>query len=166
MNLAMDTDALIKLAKSSAKEPVGAAFAVFVPSEVHRECVEQGKAGGFPDALRVEENIERGVLTVRKPQRSVRTEAIVRDLKLSGGEADILRLHRSGDVDLVVSDDRRFLQILEALGIRYTTPGPLIGALFRMGRLPRKEALEDLERLAAFISEDEYFEAKRAIEEG
>ncbi|MGQ0797485.1 MAG: hypothetical protein ACT4OI_06465 [Methanobacteriota archaeon] len=166
MNLVIDTDALIKLTKSSAKGPVGATFAIFVPSEVQRECVEQGKAGGFPDALRVEENIERRVLTVRKSKRSVRTEAIVRDLKLSGGEADVFRLHRSGGIDLVVSDDRRFLSILEALGIRYTTPGPLIAALARMGKLPRKEALAHLERLAAFISEDEYSESKRAIEEG
>ncbi len=166
MNLAMDTDALIKLTKSSAKGAVGAAFAILVPSEVQRECVQQGKVGGFPDALRVEENIERGVLTVKKPQRSVRTEAVVRDLRLSGGEADVLRLQRSGGIDLVVSDDRRFLQILEALGIRYTTPGPLIAALSTMGKVPRKEALDHLEKLAAFISEDEYSEAKRAIEEG
>jgi hypothetical protein len=105
-------------------------------------------------------------LTVRKPKRSKRTEVIVRDLRLSGGEADVLRLHRSGGIDLVVSDDRRFLQILEALGIRYTTPGPLIAALSRMGRVPREEALEHLEKLAGFISEDEWSEARRAIEEG
>src|SRR3989442_11709460 len=66
MNLAIDTDALIKLTKSSSKSAVGKAFTVLVPPEVERECVEQGKAGGFPDALRVEENVERGVLTVRK----------------------------------------------------------------------------------------------------
>ena len=166
MNLAMDTDALIKLTKSSAKRAVGAAFTVLVPGEVHRECVQQGKAGGFPDALRVEDNIERGVLTVRKPKRLMRAEAIVRDLRLSGGEADVLRLYQSGGVDVVVSDDRRFLQILEALGIRYTTPGMLIAALSRMGKMSLYEALEHLEKLAEFISEEEYSEARRAIEEG
>lgn len=166
MKLAIDTDALIKLTKSSSKGAIGAAFTVLVPNEVQRECVQQGKAGGFPDALRVEENIERGVLTVRKAKRSARTEAIVSDLRISGGEADVLRLHRSGGIDLVVSDDRRFLQILEALGIPYTTPGPLIAALSRMGKMPRKEALGHLDKLGAFISEEEYSEARRAIEEG
>jgi len=166
MNLAIDTDALIKLTKSSSKGAIGTAFTVLVPGEVQRECVQQGKAGGFPDALRVEENIEKGVLTVRKPKRSTRTEAIVRDLKLSGGEADALRLHRSEGIDLIVSDDRRFLQILEAIGIPYTTPGLLIAALSRMGKLLRKEALVHLEKLEAFISVEEYSEAKRAIEEG
>ena len=62
----------------------------------------------------------------------------------------------------MVSDDRGFLQILEALGIRYTTPGPLVASMFRMGKLARKEALEHLERLAEVICEDEYLETKSA----
>ena len=165
MNLAIDTDALIKLTKSSSKAAVGKAFVVLVPTEVQRECVQQGKAGGFPDAIRVEENIEKGVVIVQEPKRSTRTEAIVRDLRLSGGEAGVLRLHRSGGTDPIVSDDRRFLHILEALGIRYTAPGPLIAAMFRLGMMPRKEAVGHLEKLGAFISEEEYSESKRAIEE-
>lgn len=166
MNLAIDTDALIKLTRCSAKEAVGAAFATYLPTAVHRECVEQGKAGGFPDSLRVETNIERGMLFIQKPKRTLRTERLVRDLKLSGGEADVLRLHHSGNIDLIVSDDRKFLQLLEAIGIPYTTPGPLVAALFRMRKLAREQALEHLERLAAYISEDEYLESRRAIGEG
>src|SRR5437879_6612901 len=102
-----------------------------------------------------------------EPKRSTRTEAIVivRDLRLSGGEAGVLRLHRSGGIDLIVSDDRRFLHILEALGIRYTAPGPLIAAMFRLGTIPRTEALRHVEKLGAFISEEEHSEARRAIEE-
>ncbi len=166
MNLAIDTDALIKLTKSSSKGTVGKAFTVLLPDDVQRECVLQGKAGGFPDALRVEENIGRRLLSLRKPTRSVKTEAIVRDLKLTGGEADVLRLYRSGGIDLIVSDDRRFLQILEALGVPYSTPGLLLAALSKMHKISRNEALEHLGKLEAFISEEEYSEAKRAVEEG
>src|SRR5207244_4614140 len=117
MNLAIDTDALIKLTKSSSKSAVGKAFTVLVPPEVQRECVEQGKAGGFPDALRVEENVEKGVLTVRKHKRSARTEAMVGDLRLSGGEADVLRLNRSGGVDSSVSESIKLLHICTVLGL-------------------------------------------------
>ncbi len=39
-------------------------------------------------------------------------------------------------------------------------------ALFRMRKMAREEATAHLERLAAFISEDEYLEAKRALGEG
>src|SRR5437879_12776689 len=93
MNLAIDTDALIKLTKSSSKSAVGKAFTVLVPPEVQRECVEQGKAGGFTDALRVEENVEKGVLKVRKPKRSARTEAMVGDLRITRRVAEEIQLY-------------------------------------------------------------------------
>src|SRR2546421_9741600 len=112
MNLAIDTDALIKLTKSSSKSAVGKAFTVLVPPEVQRECVEQGKAGGFPDALRVEEDVEKGVLTVRKPQRSAKTEALVGDLRPSGGGADGLRLPPFRWCQLIVSVRRRHIHRL------------------------------------------------------
>jgi len=35
-----------------------------------------------------------------------------------------------------------------------------------MGKMPRKEALVHLGKLEAFISEEEYSEAKRVIDEG
>src|SRR2546423_13582511 len=98
MNLAVDTDALIKLTKSSSKSAVGKAFTVLVPPEVERECVEQGKAGGVPDALRGEENVEKGGLTGRKPKRPARTEAMGGGLRLSGGGGGDVRLPRPGGV--------------------------------------------------------------------
>jgi len=166
VNLALDSDALIKLAKSSAKEIVGSNYTLLLPPEVRRECVEQGKAGGFPDAVRVEENIRSGRLRVRRPKRSGRTEALVKDLRLLGGEADVLRLFRSGGVELVVSDDRRFVHLLEALGVPYATPSSLIAALVRTKKLSGRDGLGYLDRLAGSISEEEYVEARRAIEEG
>jgi len=166
VNLALDSDALIKLAKSSAKEIVGLNYTLFLPPEVRRECVEQGKAGGFPDAVRVEENIRSGRLRVRRPKPSGQTEALVKDLRLRGGEADVLRLFRSGGVELVVSDDRRFLHLLEALGVPYATPSSLIAALVRTKKLSSRDGLRFLERLAGSISEEEYVEARRAIEGG
>src|SRR5256885_16450546 len=124
MNLAIDTDALIKLTKSSSKAAVGKAFTVLVPPEVERECVEQGKAGGFPDALRVEENVEKGALTGRKPKRSARTEAMVGDLRLSGGEADRPARDPPGGGDQIASDDPRALHNRRGLGTRMTGAAP------------------------------------------
>ena len=45
-------------------------------------------------------------------------------------------------------------------------PGPLIAALSRMGKLPRQEAPVHLDKVGAFISEEGYSEARRAIEWG
>ncbi|MFA5896958.1 MAG: hypothetical protein WC985_08680 [Thermoplasmata archaeon] len=165
MRLAMDTDALIKITKSSLKDLVASSFALVLPEAVRVECVDQGKEGGHPDALRIEENIREGRLSVLRARPGARSERRVRDLGLTGGEADVLRLHGGGGVDAVVSDDRRFLQVLEALGIPFATPSSLLVALARRRRLPRAQALSYLEKLSPLISEEEYLEAKAAIVE-
>lgn len=160
----MDTDAMIKVTKGSAKETVAKAFTLVLPPEVRRECVEQGKAAGHADAVRIEENLRRGLLSEVRRKGSAQTEALIRDLRLSGGEADVVRLYRAGGTDLVVSDDRRFLQFLEGLGIPYATPAALIVALVRRKRVPVGEGLALLDKMTGLISEDESLEARRALE--
>jgi hypothetical protein len=164
VNVALDSDVVIKMTKSSLKEAVVSAFSVFLPSEVEVECVEQGKQGGHADALRVEENIKRGRIQVRGTRRSGRAETIVRDLRLKSGEADLVRLHASGGVDVVVSDDRRFLNVLQTLEIPFATSSSLIVALAKRDRINRREALVYLRKLAEYISEEQYAEARAAIE--
>lgn len=160
----MDSDAVIKLTKGSAKEAVAKAFTLVLPPQVRRECVEEGKAGGYPDAVRIEQNLRSGLLSEKRGRRSGRTEALLRDLQLSGGEADTVRLYRAGGADLVVSDDRRFLQFLEGLGIPFATPAALIVALVHRRKATLGEGLALLDKMAAFLSEDEYREAWSALE--
>ena len=161
----MDTDAMIKVTKGSVKEAVAKAFTLLLPPEVRRECVEQGKAGGYPDALRIEENLRRGLLSQAHGKRSPETEALIRDLRLAGGEADVVRLFRAGAADLIVSDDRRFLQFLEGLGIPFTTPAALIVALVRRKKATPEDGLALLDKLVGMISEDEHDEARRSLAE-
>lgn len=160
----MDTDALIKLTKGSAKERVAGAFTLVLPPQVRRECVEQGKAGGHADAVRIAENLRSGKLAEGRGKRSAPTEALITGLHLLGGEADVVRLYRAGGADLVVSDDRRFLQFLESLGIPFATPSALIVSLVRLGHASEEEALEMLDKIGGLISQDEYLEARRALE--
>ena len=157
---------MIKVTKASAKETLAKAFTLVLPPEVRRECVEQGKAGGHPDAIRIEENLRKGLLSESRGKRSSETEAVIRDLRLAGGEADVVRLYRGGAADLIVSDDRRFLQFLEGLGIPFSTPAALIVALVRRKKATPKEGLVLLDKLVDFISEDEYLEARRGLEAG
>jgi len=164
VDLVLDSDVVIKMAKSSAKEVVTSEFTVLIPPEVAVECIEQGKAAGHPDALTVEENIAQGRIQVRRPRKSDRVETVVSDLRLKGGEAGVVRLFRSGGVDVAVSDDRRFLQILQALDIPYATSSSLIVALAKRSRITKREALNYLEKLAEYISEEQHTAAKAAIE--
>lgn len=160
----MDTDAMVKLTKAGAKEQAAKAFTIILTPRVRQECVGQGKAAGHPDAVRIEENLRRGFLSAGRSRRSAKTEALLRTLRLSGGEADVLRLYQGGGADLVVSDDRRFLRIVEGLGVPFTTPSALLVALVRVGSATRAEGLALLESLAPFMSDEEYLEARRAME--
>lgn len=164
MNIALDSDVVIKMTKSSLKEAVVSVFSALLPSEVEEECVEQGKKGGHVDALKVEENIKRGRIHVRGTRRSGPAETIVRDLSLKSGEAGLVRLHASGGIDVVVSDDRRFLNVLQTLEIPFATSSSLIVALARRNKIKRGEALVYLQKLAEYISEEQYTEARAAIE--
>lgn len=165
MDIALDADAMIKLAKSSLKEIVLSSFSAHLPPQVVAECVDQGKEAGHPDALIIEENLERGRLQKTQPHKSDRVESLVKELRLGGGERDVIRLFRSGGVDVVVSDDRRFLQILQALGIPFGTTSSLIAALAKRGRIKKREAMDSLEKLRTLISDEQYSEARETIEE-
>ena len=164
VNIVLDTDVLIKLAKTSAKETVASNFRVFVPPEVRRESVDEGKAKGFPDAARIQQNIRAGLVRVQRPRRIEPTEALIRGLRVASGEADVLRLFRSGGMDAVVSDDRRFLQTLEALGIPFATSSSLLVGMVRLKRIGVREGLALLEKLTGFVGDSEYLEARRVLE--
>ena len=58
--------------------------------------MDEGKARGFPDAARIEQNIRAGLVRVQGPRRIEPTEALIRDLRVASAEADVLRLFRSG----------------------------------------------------------------------
>jgi len=162
----MDTDALIKVTKSSLKEALCREHDLLLPPAVWKECVDQGKAGGHADALRIEENAERGRLRVATPSRPSPMERAIETLRMSGGEADALRLFGGGGVDLVVSDDSRFLRFLADLKVPAATTSALLIGLARSGRLSPAEARSKLEDLSAMISEAQYREARSALEAG
>ena len=71
---------------------------------------------------------------------------------------------RSGGFDAVASDDRRFLQTLDALRIPFVTSSSLLIFMVRAKYVDASQALIDLERLAEFIGENAYLVARNALE--
>lgn len=141
------------------------ALTISIPRGVVVESVDRGKKAGFPDALKIEESIRRNRITIRTPRRNRAAEPIVRDLRLASGEGEVLLLFRSGGYDSVASDDRRFLQTLDALRIPYVTSSSLMVLMVRMKHIDARQALVYLERLAEFIGENEYLLARNALED-
>ncbi len=145
MKLLMDADCLIKLVKAGLKELVCTNFTVSIPYIVRKEVVDAGKANNHPDALVVEQNINNGVISV-----------IEDSARYKGGDEALIASFKREQFDAIATDDVKLLRSLKALRFPFILPGIIIVRLRRDGLLGQSSAHEALERLAEFISEDEY----------
>lgn len=148
MKLVMDSDSLIKLTKAGAKEIVLNNLEVCIPPSVMNETTESKDK--FPDALKIHENINKGLLKIKDPPNS----SFVKSLGIKGGEAQVLMLH--DNTSAISSDDSKFLNLLENLNIPYLTPASIIIFLLKKGTIKKDESKKFLENLKEFVSDEEY----------
>lgn len=147
---------MIKVTKASVKDAMVSNIEVFIPREVKRETVDEGKRKGYPDAAVVEDNIRRGKIKAIDTRSSELTERLIESLHLLGGEADSFRLFKQGSYDAITSDDQRFLDLIDGLGIPFTTPTSLLLYLWKTGKVSRQETRKYLEKMKELISSEEY----------
>ncbi len=152
----MDTDVLIKVTKSSLKDLVASNFDVFIAEGVKREAVDEGKEKGYPDAILIERNISEDKIKRVIAGTDEATENIIRGLRLIGGESDTLRLFMRGNYDAIASDDQRFLDLIDGLGLPFMTPSSLLLYLWRNGKISEQETRSYLGKMKELISEEEY----------
>jgi hypothetical protein len=155
----MDSDCLVKLTKSGAKEAVVLAMEVHIPQLVKKETVDEAKERGYPDARIIEDNIGKKTLHVIKfkPMKSPAVSA-------AKGETDVLSLYQSGGYDAIAGDDRRFLNKLEAANIPYLTPTACLVYLHVNKKIRKSELMEMLDALKPLVSREEYAVAKLYME--
>jgi hypothetical protein len=67
---------------------------------------------------------------------------------------------------MVATDDAKFIRILRSAGIPFIIPGLLIYSLFRKGEMGVDVALNWLERLSPYVSNEEYSTVSLLLEEG
>ena len=159
----MDTDALIKIVKVSLKELIVSNVSIHIADGVREESVDEGKAKGYPDAILIEQNLQAGKIKVVKTRENKGNEIVTKDLRLRGGEADSLKLFRQGKFDSIVSDDQKFLDLMDGLGIPFLTSSALLLYLYKKGIISREDARKNMEKLRPMISNEEYFTAMDVI---
>ncbi len=152
----LDSDTLIKLTKIGAKDAVSSSTEVVVPPDVHRETVDEGKEGGFPDAFEIERNLKKKSLKIIKTPRMGEVESIIKELGMKGGEADAFRLFSSQECRAVVSDDQEFLDLVKEISVPFVTSSALLIYVWKMGGISKEECLEFLNKLRPMVSEEEY----------
>lgn len=70
------------------------------------------------------------------------TEDIIGSLQLLGGEADTLRLFKRGNYDAIASDDQRFLDLTDGLGVSFMTPSALLLYLWKKRKISNQKTRE------------------------
>ena len=85
---------------------------------------------------------------------------------MGAGEIAVLTLAVQDQDAIIVSDDRRFLTLLTARGLRFLTPADLLVVLARQGILAKEEAKKALERLRPMIRASAFWEAREELEHG
>lgn len=149
----MDADCLIKITKAGLKNFVGSKYTIFIPEVVKKEVVDAGKEKRCSDAFAVEKNIDANVLKI--------TESL--SDYVTGDEA-LIALFRKEDYDTVATDDRKLIRRLKIGSIPFILPGLIIYQLLENKVVDRKTAIEALNKLSEFISEDEFSTVRLLME--
>lgn len=155
MEILMDADCLIKLTKAGLKEFICNQEKITIPGTVKREVVDTGKSKGYPDAELIEKNIDQGLITVAK-------EKALNHVK---GDLALVAMFKRGRFTAVATDDAKLIRILRAAGIPFVLPALLIYSIHGRGLIDQAKALNWLDRLSPFISEEEYSVVKLLLEE-
>lgn len=166
MYFVVDSDTLIKITNAGAKEAVASVVDLVIPPEVERETVHEGKKGEFPDALRIEKNIQENVLNVSETPSKEEIEEIIETLRLTGGEADVFRLFKAEKCKAIISDDQKFLDLMEDLEVPYITSSALLIYAWKVGGIKKKDCLKFLKKIKPMISEEEYHLSLHELEGG
>lgn len=105
MMIVLDAMVLIHLAKLTLLESCCEMFeTVLIPELVYEETVERGVEAGYPDAVLIQEIVEKGLVEVKK----VGDEELTRrahKFNVQAGEAEALALYWQENAHLLASDD-------------------------------------------------------------
>lgn len=152
----LDADGLIKLAKASVIEELTKYRKCVITQEVFDEAVKKGKEGFYEDAYVIEDLIKRKLLTVKGTE----TAGIA---DLGKGEESSLKIYKKGKYAAIITDDRKFLKVLEEQNVPFIMPSDVIVTLSKRRKINARKASEALEKLKPLIRKEVYEKAKGEI---
>ena len=72
-------------------------------------------------------------------------------------------LYKKIKADSIISDDRRFLNLLEREGINFIIPTDLIAILAKTNRIKQEDAIRGLNKIRWMVTESSYIEALKYL---
>ena len=155
MKILMDSDCLIKITKAGLKDLIGRRYQIFIPDIVQKEVVTAGKEKGCEDALIVEKNIKANIINVSESQSNFKN-----------GDDALVDQFRKSDYDVAATDDAKLIRRLIANDISFILPALIIFKLFTDKQIDRASFSKAMDKLAPFISKDEYSTVMLLAEKG
>lgn len=152
----LDSDGLIKLTKSSMIEELVKYRKCIITQEVFEEAVKKGKERFYEDAYVIEDLIARKLLAVQK----IKTTELV---NLGKGETSSLELYKKKKYNAIITDDRKFLKVLEEQNIPFIMPSDVIINLLKRRKITKKKAFSALEKIKPFIRKEVYEKSRGEI---
>ena len=155
LKFVFDADAAIKLAKAGVLEKITMFAKCIMPKQVNEEVLK-GKEKMYEDAFIVEE-------LVHKNKINVTTTNHEQINGLGAGECSALALFGVFKADAIISDDRKFLSLLEMREIPFITPIDAVTLLALKHCITKQEAINALTRLRKLVRKENYQEAIKTI---
>ncbi len=156
-HIVFDSDGLLKIYKAGFLNVVTVGHVCSLPEEVFRETVVAARRAHTDEAKVFEELIHSGRLHRRSLARSARAERLLGlSQALGSGERGALRLFFREKADVIITDDRAFLNVLVRNRVPSMTPASLLIDLRRAGKIAREDAQAAAERLRPYIRRGVY----------
>lgn len=146
--IVLDSDACIKLFKSDVLEEVCGAFYCAMTREVYEETVVAGMRNFRHEAEALKKMVEENKISLIE----VKESGLLAE-RVGHGETSVLRACKQHGC-LAVSDDQRFLSVLENHCIEFHTPASLIVAMQQNKILEKGTALAALEKLRPLTNKE------------
>lgn len=152
----VDADAAIKLAKANVMEKAAEHTKLVISQQVYMEIL-RGKENLYEDAFCIES-------LVKDKKIAVRTTSENKLEGLGAGECSALTLFKEIKADAIISDDRKFLSLLEHELVPYIIVTDFIVFLVIKKAVAKEEGLSALDKIRFLIREENYQAAKMKIE--
>ena len=160
-NFIFDSDALIKLTKSGLLDVICNYYNCITTNEIKNECVDEGKKRLYKDALKIEQFINKKLLSVIELKRRGKISE-----KLGKGEISAVNLYFQEKNSTIITDDSAFIRYLQENNIKFFVPADLILLMKISNKIDKRTALNYLEHIRAFIRVEVYNNIKKDIKEG